>query len=222
MGTIVTQDGWEYRITTRDRIWAGRMAEHEGSRKAASLWCMTWYFARRKHRFRTFADALLAYSQPINPRWRRDGVFCRPGGEWHGTDYCSEVRLQRRDRAQQLSWGELSPETRRAVEKWMSGQLKNPVPRAMQFAAPGVARRWMERNPGSRVFRLDNWYIVPPETQSLPKDWVKVKGEGGALLLPLLLGGGLVAGAWWWKRRQARGARLRGVAQRLYGFRSMG
>jgi hypothetical protein len=220
-------DGWIYVLTSTDKLWAGRMAQYEGGEAADVLWTMTQAYARTAihDTFPTFTRFIQAYSQPINPKWRRDGVFCRPGGtiivdgatvpNYSGRDNCSEVRLARRDIAATMPWSGLDASVREITEQWYAGTLRNPVPRAVDFAAPDVAASFVADHPGSEILkRLDNWYIGTRASLRWPADWVTMDGSvaaaaGGGLLVVAALG----AGAWWaWRRsRRAPVSRLRGL-----------
>jgi len=174
-GAIVHGD-WRYQLTDEDLLWAGRMVQGEtlpgrarrGEDALAVLWTMTSLFTpagqRAKYgrlRFGTFTDLIRAYSQPINPRWLRDGFFCRPGGRHHGTDACAPERLDGRERLQRMAWSELDAELRAVVLRWAAGQTTNPAPRAIEFAAPYVARAFLERHPDARrVTTIHNQFIA--------------------------------------------------------------
>lgn len=192
--TIRSGDGWSYTLTEQDKLWAARMARYEGGSPDDVLWTMTQYYARPAvhQRYSTFTEAIQAYSQPINPKWRRDGLFCRPGGEYHDRDNCAERRLAVRDTAARISWGELPQEIRDAVSEWFSGRMPNPVPKAVDFAAPNVSESFLSRNPGAHVVkRLDNWYIAAYESPGWPDGWVTMSPgvPWMAVGLAVLLGG---------------------------------
>lgn len=232
MASILTQTGFRYRITDQDRLWAARMVQYEGggARDApAVLWSMTQLFTPEgqqskygnPRRFRTFTDLIRAYSQPINPIWTAAGSRCRPGGSYAGTEHCSPSRLSRRQQAHTIPWTGINSSVRNTVTAWAEGRLPNPVPRAIEFAAPSVSRNFVSRNPGSRyVMQGGNWFISTPPTQRWPDDLVTINGKGTARGLPrrtrvgislsvalLLLAGSF--GYWTWTRRQTpkRGAR---------------
>lgn len=174
-GAIV-HGGWSYRLRADDLLWAARMVEGETVRGRARqlddalavLWTMTALFTpaaqRDKYgrvRFEALSDLLRAYSQPINPRWRRDGEFCRPGGRYHGADACAPARLDARERLQRTPWEALEPELRAVVLRWATGKTRNPVPKAVEFAAPRVAAAHIARNPGAQsVATLQNQFVA--------------------------------------------------------------
>lgn len=211
MGAI-KQGGWSYTLTAADKLWAARMVEGEGPLEDAPavLWTMTQLFApagqRAKYggmRYRTFADLIRAYSQPINPRWAPSGDMCSPGGRGYATNACSVSRLERRAELARAPYSSLDPAKRAVVERWFKGNLPNPVPGAIEFAAPNVSRSFLASHPGWSKMRtpgLANWYLVPPRVG--PR--VAIAAGGAGLLL---LGGG-VALAWfggrWLRRRRQR------------------
>jgi len=218
-GSIVA-GSWRYRLTKTDLLWAARMVEGETLRREgraddarAVLWSMTALFSPQgqrakygRRRFSDFSTQIRAYSQPINPRWLATGEFCRPGGRWHGTDGCSEARLRARERLQRTPWNELDPELRRVVIAWATGKTRNPVPKAIEFAAHSVAMSFIGRNPGSvQLARIHNTFIATAASlgwTSLPT----IEAHAEATMTPIAAAaiaaaavGGLAA--WAWSRR---------------------
>lgn len=213
--TELKQGGWTYTLTPEDKLWAARMIQYEGpaSDSAAVLWTMAQLFSpagqQAKYggrRYATFADQLKAYSQPINPIWRRDGSKCRPGGSHHGQDACSPARLDRRDQAARLPYGSVDAEKRAVLERWLGGSVPNPVPGAFEFAHASVLGSdridrlgLVARSSSGNLFLGSRAGLTPVEI------------GGGAAATVLLLAGAAVAtwlGVRWWKRRRARGANL--------------
>jgi len=92
-------DGSSYRLSADDVLWAARSVVYEGGDPAATLWTLTqrWYMARAN--YPSFGVFVRAFSQPVNPDWRRDGKFCRPGGQYNGKPNCSAAALATRDKA---------------------------------------------------------------------------------------------------------------------------
>lgn len=166
---------WEYQITHEDVLTAAKMCwgESRGNPDdmAAVLWSMTQLFSpwgqaqKFGTRFSSFTQLITAYSQPINPIWRRDGRNCRPGGPSAGTDNCSERRLEKRQRHHEASWEDISETARRVTLQWAHGQLPNRVPRATEFAVSGlVQRKCIERaDPAGSVpdnYKIENWFAI--------------------------------------------------------------
>lgn len=208
--STIKQGSWSYTLTPEDKLWAARMVEGEGpvSDSAAVLWTMTQLFSPegqrikygRPDRFRSFKDLIQAYSQPINPIWRRDGSKCRPGGTAAGSDACSSSRLARRDAIARMPLSSIDPAKLAVVNRWMSGSLSNPVPGAIEFAAPSVSQSFLNRNPGwTKLGGGSNWFLQPPGGLRSA-----VTLGGGLLGTSLLIGAG-VGLAWWLARRARRG-----------------
>lgn len=211
---------WRYALTDRDVLWAGRMVQGETNARAgraddalAVLWTMTQLFSpagqRDKYgrqRFGDFTTLLRAYSQPINPLWLGDGLFCRPGGRAAGTEACAADRLARRARLQQTPWRELDAELRQVVLDWAAGRTDNPVPGAVEFAAESVAASFLARNPGAvRVARIHNTFVATEGSRGwsvLPVVGATVRRVGPPVGAALVAAGagGLLA----WAARRTR------------------
>lgn len=188
-----------YQLTDEDILWAARMLDGESGTNtvdgAAVLWTMTQRFALG--RWNTFTELIQAYSQPINPIWKRNGERCRPGGRYHGTEHCSEARLNRRDAISSKPWDRINPLIRTLVSQWGSGNLPNPVPRAVEFADPRVAAGFINRpeNRGSvYVARLSNHFIATAQTKQWPANYVTMTGgKAFPMSILLLLGIGILS-----------------------------
>ncbi len=103
----------------------------------------------------SFLKFMRGFSQPINPNWRRTGMFCRRGspnfgGPARDASACSEHLLSRRDGIYRRSWGQVPRMIRGLVLNFAAGRLPNPDPRVVDFA---VHRRTMCDHPGSRLPR---------------------------------------------------------------------
>lgn len=182
---IITPSG-NYQLTPSDVLWAARSAYFEGGGTAAVLWTETQRFILLRGSYPNFAQFVQAFSQPINPAWRRNGAFCRPDGQYASTDACSETRLQRRDVAASMSWSTLierDPELVTTVLQWANGLLPNPVPRVTNFADPTVAEHWLAHNDGD-VFvhdASDNVFIVTAASRAWDRNHVALHGADGSL-----------------------------------------
>lgn len=124
MALVIHAETWGHpdRADAEAMIWS--MAQR-------SYWSPTWNKKR-------FHQMLYAYSQPINPIWRRDGRKCKdkevePGDKG---DPCSEHRLKKRDAFAKLKWKDLDPVARAAVVEWLEGKTTNPVVGAVAWLAP--------------------------------------------------------------------------------------
>jgi len=192
MTTIRVGDGWRYTLTDDDLLWLARMAHWEGGNDPAdTIWTMAQAYAQpvKRRAYATFGAFLQAYSQPINPKWRRDGEFCRPGGRYYGRDECSAVRLDRRDHAAHMTWDEVDADVVEAVQAFADGRLPNPVPKAVEFANQPVSEGFLSRNEGSTVIkRAGNWFIATRSSLAWPHDWVTVDGMGSGRSSSWLVG----------------------------------
>jgi hypothetical protein len=208
-GTIVTPGLAPYRITSDDRLWAARAAHFEGGHDPADvLWTWTQRYAlpNFRRRYGSLRELIQAHSQPVNPIWRRDGSKCRPGAPYHGTDHCAERRLANRDRAARMPFSELRPEVQQKVTAWAKGQLSNPVPTSVDFAAPGVSQSFLGRNPGSQLVKqAGNWFIATAQSRGWAPDHVQIVPSSGLALAVPIVGGVAIAAAagfafWaWWR-----------------------
>lgn len=225
LATIVAP-GFRYQLTDNDLLWAGRMVYGESQAEGAEvLWTMTSRFA--KIRGSSFADFIRTYSQPINPKWYGDGVCCaqgatgcpaRPSRSFYGEENCSERVLARRARISSTPWDALPAGVRATVMNWATALQSNPVPRAVDFAAPDLVARKMQAHPeryGGIVKKGLQWYVSTPDSKGWAKNHVtiqlgsRVAGDGAGVGIGVLLVGGVVAGigaAWAVRKmRQRRG-----------------
>lgn len=178
-GILRTKDGLSYRISAEDKIWLARSAKYESVGDAPyTIWTLAQRFAEiggPGTSFPRLKDVVLAYSQPVNPRWGRDGEFCRPGGSYADTDSCAERRLAVRDRAMT----DPAPETVPLVDAWVNGRLPNPAPRAVHFAVPRLVENCLRDGSCADVIvRSENWYASSPRSARWPRDFVTISGVG--------------------------------------------
>ncbi len=138
LGTLCFADGSAKRLEPDDALWAARMIHGEtgGDPTADESAAMLWAMAQRSYwsptwRPRGYGELLLAYSQPINPRWTRTGRHCRKyhADDWEGEvpDRCSESRVRRREQYRALAWPAIDATARDAVRAFGAGRLANPV-----------------------------------------------------------------------------------------------
>lgn len=187
-----------YQLTKEDVMWAARMCQFEtnpGDLIDANLvlWSMTNLFALQGNRFNssktefpTFARLIQAYSQPINPIWRRDGRKCRPGGKYHGQEPCSEKRLRRRDSHATITFSQLkakSPDKMKVLIEWATGRSRPAVPKTTGFARPRLTRGEAARTGASipAGARRENWHLSDKWVQDAPDDIVQMNPPGGAV-----------------------------------------
>jgi hypothetical protein len=180
---IVTPQG-AYQLTPADVLWAARSAFYEGGSPADVLWAETQRFTTMRGSYSTFAAFVQAFSQPINPKWRRTGEFCRAGGKYASTDACSQARLARRDTAASITWSAMykhKPELVAVVVAWANGQLPNPVPRVTNFADTTVAAHWLKNNDGDVFKHGANVFIVEGLARTWDRNHVTLQADDGAI-----------------------------------------
>lgn len=118
-------------LSHEDMTWAARGIYREGGDHpdtnvmSAYLWAIMRRCLLKPSRM-TYGQMWRAFSQPINPMWRRGGLFCGIGGKYAGTEACSERRLQRRARIVDMSWLTLPVCIRDAVVAFAIGELPKP------------------------------------------------------------------------------------------------
>lgn len=207
MTSIRTADGWRYGLSEGDLVWLGRAADAEGGDPADTIW--TWLQRLTLPNFRrmTLSELVQGHSQAVSPAWMEDGTFCRPGGQYAGTDYCSPARLTRRATNRAKSPSDWRASTQQAIAALRAGRLANPVPRSVDFAAPSVADPYLERHPDARVVARRNGgvYIAYPESLRWPDGYVQLEGGLGLSTWLALVGVGSAAvvglGWWFWGKR---------------------
>lgn len=101
---------------------------------------------------------LEAFSQPINPIWARDGSACAPGAPSRNAPYCTPAHFARRERIERLTWDTVSPAARAYAALWAAGELPNPVPGVIDFAAWPVGSTKAGYKPVAR-FRNNVFYV---------------------------------------------------------------
>ncbi len=141
LGKIIAPN-FEYQLTWDDLLWTARMLMGESGTEQGRK-AVLWAQAQRLVYFRgtSFKNLIQNHSQPINPRWRRDGEYCRPGGRNAGTEACAENRLTRRDRLANTTWEQVPLPIQDLVVNWARGKISNIVPKAVDFAVPKVGNR---------------------------------------------------------------------------------
>jgi hypothetical protein len=189
LATLHTSDRtFHYRLTRDDVLWMARMAAHEGGNAADTLWTVTqrfvWFAKDRGTRWESLGELAQAFSQPINPKWARDGEFCRPGGRYAGSHYCTEAKLARRDKARGMTLEQLaeeSPDVVAVTALWAQGLLPNPAGRATNFSARKEAESYIGRKSSAKIlFTRGNTFIAEPEALKWPDDYVYMEAVTGA------------------------------------------
>lgn len=135
---------FEYKMTENDLLWSLKMIYGESGNDLADavcvLWCMANRFVSLKDSYagKTFETLIRAYSQPINPKWYRDGLF---GKLYKGKDSATEEKFKRRETIRNMKEEDFPENLRELIKLWADGQLPNPVPQAVHFAVPSAASK---------------------------------------------------------------------------------
>lgn len=184
LGQIVSRSGRVYQITPDDLLWLARSVRYEGGNRSATAWT----YAQRLMLFDhpSLMRLVQAHSQPVNPIWRRDGEKCRPGGQYHGRDECAESRLAVRDTASTIGWDQLPSSITTLLQDWAQARVKNPAPKATDFANAPVSQSFMRRHPDARaILRDGNWYLSEGASSApgsgsngWPDDFVTIRFRG--------------------------------------------
>ncbi len=162
-GKIITKDGkYSYQLTNEDVFWATKMVIGEGDHLEAVLWSMAsllvWFNIYNKAlKGYSYYGLITEYSQPIAPKWRRDGFKCRDctpklkRTPKHRCTKCLDPMLDRRDRYASLTISDLVEKHAKQLAltiKWAKGEVSNPYPGCTDFAQGSVARRNIPLNLG--------------------------------------------------------------------------
>jgi hypothetical protein len=100
--------------------------------------------------FQSFWRMILDFSQPVNPKWRRDGLFCKVGGRYHNNDLCSPQKLARRDR---LAFGPITQPQLGFAEELAVGTLEAPTKVYVNFGGTAYGKAHGE-------FVDNEWYLT--------------------------------------------------------------
>jgi hypothetical protein len=147
MPAIYQFDDVQYQLTDEDVETLGRALWGEcgdaapTDHYAAVAWAMLqrwlrWPGGKGLEHWPTFAAFMRAFSQPINPDWARGGKKAKAHPE-----YATEAMLQRREEITNTPWSQMPPTPRLAAELFAMGQLSNPVPEAVDFAAKALVKK---------------------------------------------------------------------------------
>jgi len=197
LAQIRSLDGDGYQLTRHDAELALRMAVFEGGDPAMTLWTLAQRWVLFSGRLRKrgskygkgFGDLIQEFSQPLNPAWLASGTFCRPGGKYAGTAYCTPEKLARRSEAQNSPLEAVQAKDPAAFETalaWLRAEVPNPVPRGTNFSVPHVAEFYMRRTPGAReLVRTPadacpacNVILSEPDAANWPRNFVRLEVAG--------------------------------------------
>jgi hypothetical protein len=178
-------------------LWTARAVVFEGGPTDVTLWTLAQRFSQLRHSYSTFAGFIRGFAQPINPDWSRTGKHCRRGGYFEDTPYCEPDRLDRRDQAAASDWHDLEqvePEVISTVVAWGQGGVRNPLPRASNFADPRVAEAYVADHPGTKVLLVaGNWYLQETWASNWSRNRVTIVGADGLVAnADGVTGGGLI------------------------------
>lgn len=199
LGQICYADGSQRRLTPKDALWLARMihGETRGRPSQADAEAMLWSIAQRSFIWAfpkwELSELAWAYSQPISPAWRREGVKCAkyyaPGFTGTIAEECSEKRVQLREEYGRIAWDDISVVARRAVLDFAAGTLANPVPGAVGWFAPGQWRKQDASGSNAKTHKVKlaeidgNVYFelsAKPDTRDWTTAAVTVAGPGQA------------------------------------------
>jgi hypothetical protein len=190
--TLSAGDGaFRYQIQASDLLWLAKMVRYEGDVDSAPA--LLWTLASRyvwidRTRYPTLAALARNFSQPINPIWARGGSMCRAGGQYHGSDWCSESRLKTRERAVAETWRSLPVAVTDIVAAWATGRVTNPVPTAANWAAGQVATNYLAKHVGTAkiLTYAGNTFIAEVKTKAWPDDHVALINRDGSVTTTVL------------------------------------
>ncbi|MCB9754589.1 MAG: hypothetical protein H6713_32030 [Myxococcales bacterium] len=146
LGRICFDDGGELQLTPDDVLWMAKMVHGETrgrpSREDAShmLWALAGRRYTRKRLRESMAALAQAYSQPISPRWLRDGDKCDSEAERERKRGCQEHRLRLRAEYRAMAWQDIDKLARATTLVWAQGNLPNPQPGIVGWYEPGTWR----------------------------------------------------------------------------------
>jgi len=144
------RSGTPYQIDSNDRLWMARMLWGEVARSdsqwrdpekqrggAAVLWSLVNHYltvGRKREIYPNLGAFLQGYSQPISYRWADPGSsVCQ-----RNPSMCTESRVSFRQNLRSRSWGSFPPELRNLVDRFVAGQVANPIGTRTDFRASGT------------------------------------------------------------------------------------
>jgi len=165
---LVPSDGFRYTPSEEDKIilaaaiYGETRGEHSEDEWKRMLW--TWFnrFALKVNRpWGSLGALAMAHSQPINPKWRSNGTFCKLGGRYHGKPNCSSARLSWRNKMANIiaghKWESIPFKIRAVVQDFVDGKIPEPKTNdgspMVDFAVtPGAKRHGTQYEDGGNYF----------------------------------------------------------------------
>lgn len=188
---IVTADGrFEYALTGDDILVMARSIRKESM---ADRQAIAWCYAQRYVMLRqagnwsgSLADMIEAFSQPINPKWFPDGQYCRPGGQYAGTDSCAHASSRPANAT--VPWSRIEPELQEFLAEWSRGHVGNNVPGVIDFRARDGETDRIRSGQSNRdltYFPADtrNAFFTNSKSQRWPDGYVLLKPGMGMIWL---------------------------------------
>ena len=172
-----THDGHTYVPDEEDlnilarALWGEEGEKAEQKAMAATAW--TWMNRYMLHpgqirHWPRLADLIKGHSQPVNPKWRRDGAYCRPGGSKASSGDCEERLLQRREKYAFTAWPQVPATTREFAARFLCGGVEQfSDPPLVNFAA------WSRTKNKSGVVQVvpGGQGYLPPSSDSSSSYW---------------------------------------------------
>ncbi|MDH5325148.1 MAG: peptidoglycan DD-metalloendopeptidase family protein [Gammaproteobacteria bacterium] len=162
LGSVRYSDGTIKKFTPESVLWFARMIDGEtwGKPSEDDARSMLWALVQRsgiwRYKFWDWTKFIRSYSQPISPKWTRTGSGCR---KYYTSEYtasgrsvpdrCSIKRVTRREENVRKRWEDLHPIARRITLEFVAGNIRNHIPGAVGWFAPGTWRS-RERNGHNR------------------------------------------------------------------------
>jgi hypothetical protein len=130
----------EYVFNDDDINWLARSLNGEGGAagriEASTIaWTMFYRWLLNPNglaRFSKFWQFIQNFSQPVNPKWLRNGAYCRVGGSSYGKSACSSDKLARRDK---IFYGPVPKVCTKYANEMALGTLEQPPVIYVNFAS---------------------------------------------------------------------------------------
>lgn len=175
-------------MTSEDIVTLARSIRTESMRDRQALaWCYAqrYVLLRMRGWSGSFSDMVTAHSQPINPKWFPDGIYCRPGGQYHGEQPCRNAGA--RPGFASYPWSRIEPELKEFLSDWSSGRAGNNVPRCVDFRARDAETERIRSGQSSRDLQYvatdtANAFFTTSTSSRWPAGYVVLKPGVGFLL----------------------------------------